>query len=85
MYIYIYNIYIYTYIYIYVCVCVCVCMCVCVCVCKICDFICDTDNFTTKTCGETFKIQSGILNCKSQKVVSLLKCRLHDQASYVGK
>ena len=36
--------------------------------CQVCDSICDTDTFTTKACGETFKIQSGILNCNSQKV-----------------
>ena len=39
--------------------------------CQVCDYICDTDPFTTKACGETFKIQSGILNCNSQKVVYL--------------
>ena len=26
--------------------------------CEVCDFICNTDTFTTKACGETFKIQS---------------------------
>ena len=40
---------------------------------QVCVFICDTDTFSTKACGETFKIQSGILNCNSQKVVYLLK------------
>ena len=44
--------------------------------CQVCDYICDTDTFTTKACGETFKIQSGILNCNSQKVVYLFKCRI---------
>ena len=29
--------------------------------CQVCDYICDTDAFTTKACGETFKIQSGYL------------------------
>ena len=53
--------------------------------CQVCDFICDTDTFSTKACGETFKIQSGILNCNSQKVVYLLKCRICWKASYVGK
>ena len=24
--------------------------------CRVCDFICNTDTFTTKACGETFKI-----------------------------
>ena len=52
---------------------------------QVCVFICDTDTFSTKACGETFKIQSGILNCNSQKVVYLLKCRICGEASYVGK
>ena len=48
-------------------------------------FICETDTFTTKACGETFKIQSGILNCNSQEIVYLLKCRICGEALYVGK
>ena len=24
--------------------------------CQVCDFICDTDTFSTKACGETFKV-----------------------------
>ena len=44
--------------------------------CQVCEFICDTDTFSTKACGETFKIKSGILNCNSQKVVYPLKCRI---------
>ena len=51
----------------------------------VCDFICDTDTFTTKACGETFNIQSGMLNCNCQKVVYLLKCRVCGEAPYVGK
>ena len=39
----------------------------------------------TKACGEIFKIQSGILNCNSQKVIYLLKCRICVEAPYVGK
>ena len=53
--------------------------------CQVCDFICNTDTFSTKACGETFKIQSGILNCNFQKVVYLLKCRICGEAPYVGK
>ena len=34
--------------------------------CKVFDFICDRDTFTIRACGETCKIQSGILNCNSQ-------------------
>ena len=40
--------------------------------------VCDTDTFTTKACGEIFKIQSGILNCNFQKVV-------YQSAEYVVK
>ena len=53
--------------------------------CQVCDFICNTDTFTAKACGKTFKIQSGILNCNSQKVLYLLKCRICGKAPYVGK
>ena len=52
--------------------------------CLVCDFICNTDTFTTKACGETCKIQSGILNCNSQ-VAYLLKCRISGETPYVGK
>ena len=52
---------------------------------QLCDFICDTDTLTTKACGEIFKIQSGILNCNSQKLLYLLKCRMCGEAPYVGK
>ena len=45
-----------------------------------CDLICGTDTFSTKACDETFKIQSGVLNCNSQKVVYLLKCRICGEA-----
>ena len=51
----------------------------------VCAFICDTDTFSTKASGKTFKIQSGILNCKSQKVGYLLKCRIYGKTPYVGK
>ena len=52
--------------------------------CQVCDFICDTYTFSTKTCGETFKIQSGILNSNSQRVVYLLKCRICGETPFVG-
>ena len=29
--------------------------------CQVCGFICDTDTFSSKACGEAFKIQIGIL------------------------
>ena len=37
--------------------------------CHVSEFICKSDLFSTKVCGETFKIRSGTLNCNSQKVV----------------
>ena len=52
--------------------------------CQVCDFICDRGTFSIKTCGETFKIQSGVLICNSQKVVYLLKCRIRGKAPHVG-
>ena len=42
-------------------------------------------HFHTKACGETFKIQNGILNCNSQKVTYLLKRRTCGEAPYVDK
>ena len=53
--------------------------------CQACDFICNVDTFSTKACDETFKIQSGILNCNSQKIVYLLKCGICSEAPYFGK
>ena len=53
--------------------------------CQVCDFICHTDTFSTKVCSETFKVQSGVLNCNSQKVVYLLKCRICGKAPYIVK
>ena len=53
--------------------------------CQVCDFLCDTDGFSTKICREKLKIQSGILNCNSQKVVYLLKCRICGEVPYIGK
>ena len=38
-----------------------------------------------RVCGETFKIESGILNFNSEKVVYLSKCRICGEAPYFGK
>ena len=51
--------------------------------CQVCDFIYNTDTFSTRACGETVKIQSGAPNSNSQKVVYLLKCRICGKAPYV--
>ena len=37
--------------------------------CLVCNSIRTTATFTTEDCGETFKIQSGLLNCNSEKVL----------------
>ena len=41
--------------------------------CQLCDHIITTNTFTTKACGEVFKIQSGPFNCNSKKVLHLLR------------
>ena len=50
-----------------------------------CNSIKTTTIFTTESCWETFKIQSGPLNCNSEKVLSLLQCKVCGEAPYVGK
>ena len=52
---------------------------------QVCDHVIPTNTFTTKACGEVFKIQSGPLNCNSQKVLYLLRCKICDDTPYVGK
>ena len=53
--------------------------------CQVCDHITTTNTFTTKACEEVFKIQSGPLNCNSEKVLYLLRCKICDDTPYVGK
>ena len=53
--------------------------------CQLCDRIITTNTFTTKACGEVFKIQSGPLNCNSENVLYLLRCKICDATPYVGK
>ena len=50
-----------------------------------CDHIITTNTFTTKACGLVFKIQSGPLNCNSEKVLYLLRCKICDDTPHVGK
>ena len=53
----------------------------------------DINHAGKKTClwldknyyGETFKIQSGTLNCNSEKVLYLLKCKVCGDVPYVGQ
>ena len=44
-----------------------------------------TNTFATKACGEVFKIQSGVLNCNSEKFLYLLRCKICDDTPYVRK
>ena len=53
--------------------------------CQVCDHIITTNTFTTKACGKVFKIQSGPLHRNSEKVLYLLRCKICDDTSYVGK
>ena len=41
--------------------------------------------FTSDTCQETFKIQSGPLTCGSEKVIYLSKCNICGEVPYVEK
>ena len=53
--------------------------------CQVCDHIITTNTFTTNACWEVFKIQSGPLNCNSEKVFYLLRCNIWDDTHYVWK
>ena len=53
--------------------------------CLVCNSIRTTTTFSTEACGETFKIQSGTLNCNLEKVLYLLKCKVCGEGPYVGK
>ena len=46
--------------------------------CQVCDHIITTNTFTTKALGEIIKIQSGPLNCNSEKVLYFSKCKICD-------
>ena len=53
--------------------------------CLVCNSIRTTTTFTREAYREVFKIQSGTLNCNSEKVLYLLKCKVCGEAPYVGK
>ena len=53
--------------------------------CQVCNHTVTTNTFTANACGEVFKIQSGLLNCNSEKVLYLLRCNICDDTPYVGK
>ena len=44
--------------------------------CLVCNLIRTTTTFITVACRKTSKIQSGPLNCDSEKVLYLLKCKV---------
>ena len=53
--------------------------------CLVCNSIRTTATFTMEACREILKIQSGPLNCNSEKVLYFLKCKVCGDAPYVGK
>ena len=53
--------------------------------CLVCNSIRTTTIFTTEACGEVFNFQSGPLNCNSENVLYLLKCKVCGEAPYIGK
>ena len=53
--------------------------------CLVCNSIKTTTTFTKGGCGEIFKIQRGPLNCNSEKELYLLKYKVCDETSYIGK
>ena len=52
---------------------------------QVCDHIITSNTFTTKAFGEVLKVQSGFLNCNSEKVFYLVRCKICDNTPYVGK
>ena len=53
--------------------------------CQVCDQIITTSTFTTKACEEVFKVRGAPLNCNSEKVLYLLRCKMCNDTLYVGK
>ena len=51
----------------------------------VCDSISTTTTFTTEASQETFKIQKVSLNCDSEKVLYLLKCKVCGGVPMLGK
>ena len=54
-------------------------------ICQVCDHIITSNTFTIKACGEVVQIQSAPLNCNSEKVIYLLKCKIYDDTPYFRK
>ena len=52
--------------------------------CQVCNHISKTDSFISSDSAETFKIQSGPLNCDSEKVIYVLKCKICNKIFCVG-
>ena len=53
--------------------------------CHVCDHIITTNTFTTKQCEQVINTQNGPLNCNSEKILYLLRCKICDNTPYVGK
>ena len=54
-------------------------------ICLVCESTSTATTFATEASQETFKILSGPLNCDSEKVLSLLKCKVCGKVIYFGK
>ena len=53
--------------------------------CLVCNSISTTATFIMEVYGESFKIESGALNCNSENVLYLFKCEVCGEARYVEK
>ena len=53
--------------------------------CLVCNSVRTTITFAMEACREIFKIQRAPLNCNSEKVLYLFKCKVCGEAPYVGK
>ena len=53
--------------------------------CQVCNHTITTNTFKTKKCGKIFQVQSGPLNCNSEKILYILRCKICDDTPYVGK
>ena len=53
--------------------------------CQVCQFTVNTDTFSPITTDETFKINKGLFNCNSKKVIYLSECKKNGKKTEVGK
>ena len=51
----------------------------------VCESISTATTYETEACQETFKTLGGPLNCDSETVLYLLKCKVYGEVFYFGK